>query len=335
MTDPSVADSAHVVVSSPLQLLNAREAIGHLGLGTDTRLTAIVADNSNSLGQLHRVLDHTRLGAQANVLAAPSIAAKWAWLHREARRLVDTLVIGEYRLALLRELAQRLSPRRIAVVDDGNATLLWHAHREGRIKSSLRLSGARQVWRDRLQRLAGIRGVEPRTITYVTIYDIDSQRDRVVRHSYEELRAATSQPDSSAPPALMGSALANSGAMTFDAYLTAIARICNAANPPAVYHPHRRETNEQLRAVESLGLHIVPLRGPAELEFRLATAPRRIDAFPSTIVDTLPIVLGPNVPIRVIVPSGSSINPSARPGIERVLAYTREHAPDWVSFETS
>lgn len=323
-----------VVVKSPLQLLNAGEAIDALGLDVDhTRLVVLQQPEPAARRQLQAVLAHRQW--PATTIVEPRQLTPWwrkyRWLQASSRPRLQfaRVVIGEYRLTLLRHLVHRLRPAEVVLLDDGNGTLLLAEHRRdgtsarrGLPAVEPRLTGVPQ---SRLRRaLHGVVRLDARpldALTYFTIYDLPgSGHDRVVRHTYAHLRARFATPAVSDRAVFVGSSFAETGIMTVDAYLDVVRAATEQAGTSLEYLPHRREEPAKLARIErGLGLRVVTPEAPLELAFLQAgTVPATVYGVLSTALDTLAVLFGERISLRALRPPAQALNPTVAREVGRL-----------------
>jgi hypothetical protein len=306
------------VVTSPLQLLHAAEALERLGLErAAVRLTVLAPREPVAVAQLRAVWQDDPW-PDTQWLDAPGAAGKYAFLRREAASAPEVLVIGEYRLDLLRELANRSRTRRVVLVDDGNATrLVAHrreARRAGHGAPPARLAGTAAV-RERLHRVAGVRGTDPAAVTYCTIYDLAvTAPDTVVRHRYERLRRRHPPPSATGPAVFLGSNLVESGVLPEHAYRDLVAAAVASEPRPELYLPHRRESDAKVATLAAqLGMAVRRPPVPVELDLAAgATRPARVYATVSSTLDTLAVLFDGALPLCALLPDETVVAPPAR-----------------------
>jgi hypothetical protein len=236
-----------IVVGTPRQLLGAAEWVAATGRNRrDVQLTILESTDAMTRTQLRSLVDDDPW-PRIEIRPLGSSGTRWALLRDAEARAgsVDTIVIGEYRLTLLRELVTRARAREVVLTDDGNATLLVARHREllstGRSGlSSLRLNGSRDV-RRHLHRLVGLSGSHPDQLRYSTIYDVTTvSPDTAFRHRFDHLRSRLPTLRSGGRPAILGSNIAESGIISCHHYALLVERLVDRIGP-AEYWPHRRE----------------------------------------------------------------------------------------------
>jgi hypothetical protein len=326
------------VVTSPLQLLHAGEAVETLGIDRDELLLTVVLPGERTGSEQLRAVFADDPWPHTEWLVAPNVVRKLWWLAGAGRRPLETLIVGEYRLDLLRELASRTRPATTVLVDDGNATRFVARRRAalaaGEPPPPLRLAGTGTT-RQRAHRVVGVRGPDPSALVYCTIYDLPvAPPDRVVRHTYARLRRRHPPPAperGTAPALFLGSNLVETGILSETSYRSLVAAAVAQTPRPERYVPHRRERREKVEALaRAYDLTVADTRLPIELE--LATAPQqpaRVYATLSSALETLRVVFDHRLPISALLPATSAVAPDARANYELTVAAWRDDAgPD-------
>lgn len=273
-------------VESPLQLVGAAEwaAAHRMTVPVAGRLTAQMSATADAL--LER-------GARFRDLE-PYLGVPFSQLARHGHWLVGDGFSGQFRLA-----ASALRPHRVTFLDDG-ANALPYADallgrrpyaRPGIVERGLTTRLAPLAHETVLRRAASHRA------DLFTAFDLGSEREaaledrgfRITRHSFEWTRRTAPESELGGR-IVLGSALPVDGRMTLADY---VEWVTDAAAPgPAVYLPHRRETDEQLAAVSAIpGLTVRRLQLPVELVLAGAAAPLDIRTLASSTSTTLPLVL--------------------------------------------
>ncbi|GAA3634445.1 hypothetical protein GCM10022200_17090 [Microbacterium awajiense] len=275
-------------VESPLQLIGAAEWAAAQGRRVPVagRLTPQMSETADEL-----LARGAMFGA-----CEPYLGIPWNLLARHRHWLVGDGFSGQFRFA-----ASVLRPRRITFLDDGANTLPFvdaligdgpYARpgvREGGLTTRAAPFAAHHV-------LARMRA---RAVDVFTAFDLGDRRERMIgelggrvdRHAFPWTRqTAPAFTTETAGRVMLGSARVVDGRMPLTAYLDWVARL--AAQSPVTYLPHRRETDEQLAAVEAIaGVHVDASGLPAELLLAGTTEPLELLTLPSSTTTTLPLVL--------------------------------------------
>ena len=280
------------LVESPAQLLNAVEWA--YAEQADARLIVLGPTEPMTRFQLHRLSELVRGDgfvvewAEVRVSARPlQVLPRLARLVRDA----ETLVIGDTYSGLIQGLLNCAVEPAIVVVDDGTATLRyaeqwadgsvlkrWHLARQPR---SARLLGGRAQW------LLGNRSSAVRLFTAMPL-TTDLPR---TPNAYAWVRDRFAAPELVAGTDLMGSSLVETGVVAEDAYLAGVGRLA-AGREVSRYLPHRHESQAKLASIERLGVRVVRPDLPMEVWARRGPIGQEILSFPSTVLHTLPLVLG-------------------------------------------
>lgn len=288
MSTPALA-----FVESPAQLLNAVEWA--YASGVEARLVVLGPPEPVTRFQLHRLSELVR---------RDGFAVEWVEVRDRVRgprllaalgrrvRAAATVVLGDPYALYAQLLLNGVSDRaRIVVLDDGTSTLhyadqwarggelrRWHVARRS---TSARLVGGRAA------RLLGNRSDR---VALFTAMPLESELPATL-NTYAWVRHRFPAPRVLPGTDLMGSSLVETGVVTEAAYLAGIRRL-TGERAVARYLPHRHESPAKLSMIESLGVRIVRPDLPMEVYARRGPVGRSILSFPSTVVHTLPLVLG-------------------------------------------
>jgi hypothetical protein len=318
-----------IVVGTPRQLLGAAEWVASTGRSRgDVQLTILDSTDVTTSAQLRALVDDDPW-PRFEIRPLGSAGTRWALLRDAQARAgsVDTVLIGEYRLTLLRELITRVRAREVVLTDDGNATLLVARHREllstgQRGLSSMRLNGSRDS-RRHLHRLVGLSGSHPTQLRYSTIYDIETVTpDAVERHRFDHLRSRLPALRGGGHPAILGSNIAESGIISSHHYSLLVERLVDRIGPTE-YWPHRREDPAKVTAIAQRHGLVVHRHGTA-VERGVFDTPRRPDvvgAVVSSAVDSF-LVMFDDLEVVTEPPSREMIKPESYVAMEIVCAGT-------------
>ncbi|GAB3704766.1 hypothetical protein [Mariniluteicoccus flavus] len=282
------------LVDSPAQLLNAVEWA--YATGEHARIVQVGPPDPTNRLQMHRVGElarasgfsvgwcEARLSRVGQVRALGSLAPLVA--------SADRVVLGDP-YAGIAHLLLHLAPRdvEVVVVDDGTATLhyarqwassaplqRWHLDTQPRLA---------RVVSGRARKLLGDRSSRVSLFTAMPV-DVDMPQRR---NAYAWARSLWGPPGLLESTDLLGSSLVETGVVGGSAYLAGVRRLV-ADRGVARYLPHRRESRAKLAAIAALGVEIVRPDLPMELWARRGPIGRTLMSFPSTVLHTLPLVLG-------------------------------------------
>jgi hypothetical protein len=288
-------------VESPLQLIGAAEwaAAHRVRVTVAGRLSPQISQTADAL-----IERGARFGRTEPYLGIP-----WKLLASHKHWIVGDGFSGQFRLALT-----VLRPRRVTFLDDGDNTPAY----------ARSLLGQRPYARPNIDERGLTTFLAPLAgrADLFTAYDLGAEQVSalaqlgfaVERHGFEWIRESAPATKLEADRVLLGSALAVDGRMPLADYLAWVAS--EAAAGDVAYVPHRREPDEQRRAVTAIaGVHLVDLGLPIEL-LLAGAAPREVVTLPSSTATTLPLVLtGTGTRVRVATPRGPgapSRTPSGR-----------------------
>jgi hypothetical protein len=318
-----------IVVGTPRQLLGAAEWVASTGRDRrDIQLTILDSTDATTSAQLRALADDDPW-PRVEIRPLGSSSTRWALLRDAEARAgsIDTVVIGEYRLTLLRELVTRVRAREVVLTDDGNATLLVARHREllstgRRGLPSMRLNGSRDS-RRHLHRLVGLSGSHPQQIRYSTIYDVTAVApDSVQRHRFDHLRSRLPSLRGGGRPAILGSNIAESGIISSHHYELLVERLVDRIGP-GEYWPHRREDPAKVEALAQRHGLVVRRHSTAVERGVFATSrrPDVIGAVVSSAVDSF-LVMFDDLDVVTEPPAREMIQPESQNAMAIVCAGT-------------
>ncbi len=249
-------------VESPLQLVAAAEWAAARDEPVDVviRLTG---------PQMSRTAEELLTRGARFATCAPYFGIPWQLLSRHREWAVGDGFSGQFRLA-----AAVLSPRRLALLDDGAQTVTIadallgrrdYARPGGGESALLGVLGG--LVRDRMLGMAARERLEIATTFALGDERLGLLADRGIRVTRRQLEWVHRTARPIAVPGrrvLLGSALTTDGRMSTERYLRWVAT--EALDGSLVYLPHRRETPAMLRAVSELpGVRVYETGLPVEL----------------------------------------------------------------------
>jgi hypothetical protein len=286
-------------VESPAQLLNVVE--WGAATAADIHIVVLGPGDPGTRFQLHRLSELVRRDGFRVTWAevrggarSAGVLARWT---RQVR-VADTVVLGDPYAAFSHLLISAAPPDlRLVVVDDGTATLRyaeqWADGTELRRWHVARRTSAHRIVGHRAERLLGRRSDR---VELFSAMPLDTELP-VTRNAYAWVWSRFGPPRLLDGTDLMGSSLVETGVVAPEAYLRGIERLI-ADRAVARYLPHRHESREKLVAIERLGVRIVRPDLPMEVFARKGPLGHCILSFPSTVLHTLPLVLG-DVPVTI------------------------------------
>lgn len=219
----------------------------------------------------------------------------------------DTVIIGDPFSGFLQLVASVCRIRELVVVDDGSASIrfveimesgeeLVRWHRLDKRTRFNRMIAARA----RRRMAPGASLIRPhRPMRLFTAMPVDSQVIRIARNTLAWTRQLEPAPRLLEGSDLIGSSLVETGVVSQEHYLHAVAAMV-ARQQVKRYLAHRREGNEKLSAIAALGVEVVRPGLPLELFARQGPIAERLISFPSTVVHTLPLALS-DTRVQVVV----------------------------------
>ncbi|GAB3623201.1 hypothetical protein GCM10027418_12830 [Mariniluteicoccus endophyticus] len=284
---------AVALVDSPAQTLNAVEWA--YATGTPTRIVQLAPTDLRTRLQMHRVAELAR----AHGFTVDWVEARLSPRHQAAAvarlapvvRAADTVVLGDPYAGLAHLLLATTRNPRVVVVDDGTATIRY---------AEQWASGAPLVrWHEaappRLNRMVAgpayrvLGGGSPAVSLFTAMpLTVDMPHET---NAYAWARSLWGEPERLPASDLMGTSLVETGVVDENAYLAGVRRLV-AGRAVGRYLPHRHESGAKLQAIEDMGVRIVRPDLPMELWARRGPIGGHVLSFPSTVLHTLPLVLG-------------------------------------------
>ena len=332
---------AQLVVTSPLQVLNAAEGRHHWGIGPE-RCQLVVGWAGEARAD-HQLRSMVRATDWPDVVDLPPRGRRTQLpaLVRAVRAVaddpepVDLLFLGDPLSPLLRHVGHRRRARQVWYLDDGSsapgavrarrAEAAGTRHREG--------STVHHRWRDAKARASRALGIDSRPLPAVgwfSLYDLDvPASDRLERNTYDWLRQRFPPAAPEGFTLALGCPLVELGAVTEDAYARALARGLADLPRPVWYQPHRREDPERVaRLLERGGYVASALDGPVEYHL-LASGrlPAAVVGIWTTALDTLAVLLPPEVRVAALSPAPSTFGRGWRDYAAGRDDQLRRHAP--------
>lgn len=296
-------DRALALVESPAQLLNVLELGASEAEWAGVRIAVLAPMQGHTRDQLtamaviareagHQVAWYEpRLGGAS---AARSVAGLFGELSGVAR-----LVVGDPFSGMMQVIIALVRPSRVALVDDGTATLefarLWTSGEQLSRWHQVETPHRRRLASLARSRLAGVvrRRLSPEsgcTLSLFTGLPVDLAQLAVRRNDYAWVRATYPTPTIKPGADLIGTSLVETGVVSEDSYLSGVARLAHRHGVDR-YLAHRKETDAKLRLITSMGIEVVRPTLPLEIMARQGPVGQTMISFPSTVVHTLPVVL--------------------------------------------
>jgi hypothetical protein len=219
----------------------------------------------------------------------------------------QTVVIGDPFSGFMQLVIDIARVRELVVVDDGSASIrfveimesgdeLIRWHRQDRSSMFSRMISARA----RRRMAVGADSTRPRRpVQLFTSMPVHSRTIRIGDNRLAWTRQLYQPPQLLAGADLVGSSLVETGVVSQDRYLSAVAALVTGQRVNR-YLAHRRESNEKLQLISELGIDVVRPGLPLELFARQGPIAERVISFPSTVVHTLPLALL-DTPVEVVV----------------------------------
>ena len=303
--------SALALVESPAQLLNVVE----LGAGVPDLAGVPIAVLPPATGRTRDQLRAmtTLAREQGHEVTWHEARAAGPALLREVGGLANLLlgrrrlVVGDPYSGIIQVLVSLGRPEEVTIVDDGTATLefarqwtdgdelsRWHHPEQPagpwveRVRSQLAAHLRR--------RLSAEFGCRLRVFTSLPV---NLGGVEVLPNDYGWLRSRFGPPQLRPGADLVGTSLVETGVVSTLSYLQGVSRLTRRFGVQR-YLAHRKEAPDKLALVAGLGLEVVRAALPLEIVARQGPVGATLVSFPSTVVHTLPIVLG-DTPVELVV----------------------------------
>ena len=226
---------------------------------------------------------------------------------RPAVSSAGTVIIGDPFSGFLQLVVSIFRIRNLVVVDDGSASIrfveimdsgdeLARWHPSGKRTAVNRMIATRA--RRRMAAGASLIGPQ-RPMRLFTAMPVGSHSIGIVRNTLAWTRQLNPAPALLGGSDLIGSSLVETGVVSQQHYLHAVATMITQQQVNR-YLAHRRESNEKLLAIAALGVEVIRPGLPLELYARQGPIAERLISFPSTVVHTLPLVLS-DTRVQVLV----------------------------------
>lgn len=308
-----------VIVSSPLQYMNAVEQRASMGGGPADLV--LIGDRHGASGVIEALMrrhapwreTHFHPRRPRPPRFAPRLvkdaldALHRASLEKLARtfsgRTYDSVVIGDYRNVSQRLIAARAPHRRFVLLDDGSVTPQAAAFRaDPATAPEPRQFDLRWFRGAAAKALLGDAPLaEPDEAIFFTIYRAllagrIRPGDRTVTNAYAVWRSGASEKPRGAETWLLGSDHAEAGICPAGAYrrlvLNGVAALRSEKAGPILYRPHRGESREKVEALaREAGLMLGTSDAPVEIDYLDADArPARVAVVASSAADTLSVI---------------------------------------------
>lgn len=308
-----------VIVSSPLQYMNAVEQRASMGGGLADLV--LIGDRHGAgdviaaLARRHAPWRGTHFharrprppGGAPRLVKDALDALHRASLERLARtfsgRTYDSVVIGDYRNVSQRLIAARVPHRRFVLLDDGSVTPQAAAFRADPATAPEPRQFDLKWFRGGAAKalLGDAPLAEPDVAIFFTIYRAllagrMRPGDRTVANTYAVWGGGAVETPRGSETWLLGSDHAEAGICSTEAYrrlvLNGVAALRSQAAGPILYRPHRGESREKVEALaREAGLALGTSAAPVELDYLDAPErPARIAVVASSAADTLAVI---------------------------------------------
>lgn len=271
------------IIRSPLQILNAYEAIVHFELKHNVFLIVQNHLEKNNI-QMKEMLTMCEYEELIEMPPSKSNYFRYVALTRKLKKHRYNFIffgnLGSFQKLLLANIEYEKS----YLLEDGTSTLVFHKE----------LSEEKQhiSWRDIRFLLAGLHIKRKKPVAYFTIFDLERKgKEEIVQHSFEYLKRALCQNFLSVDEVyILGQNIVAVGLVSDNAYLHYIEKIKNDfLGKKIVYIPHRAETiSQELESFVNENFIIFENTMPIELYFmNHKIKPKKVVSFYSTALFTL------------------------------------------------
>jgi len=294
------------LVESPAQLLNVVEWADQTEEPADPLTVVVLAPTNEAsrrqlraMSALARAAGHVvrwhepRLGGAQTARTVRSLAAELTGVER--------LVVGDPFSGVLQVVMSVSRAAEVVLVDDGTATFefarqwvagehlsRWHTVATPGHRRQIAHFARHQVAGSLRRRIGPGSGCR---LSLFTCLDVELPHVPVRRNTFGWVRAHYPTPLTKPGADLVGTSLVETGVVDRGHYLDGVAGLVDRHGVDR-YFAHRKEDDAKLAAVARLGVEVVRPELPLEIAARTGVLGRRLISFPSTVVHTLPLVLG-------------------------------------------
>lgn len=293
------------LVESPAQLLNVIELAHTDSELRGLRIAVLAPTAGHTRRQLRAMMGLARQAGHPVVwheprLGGPSVARMVRALTGELAG-VDRLVVGDPFSGVIQVIISVTRATQVTIVDDGTATIefarQWaageHLSRWHRVATPQQRRHITALARDQIagtvrRRLSKTAGCELRIFTCMPV---DVPQVKVLGNDYPWTREHFGVPEVLPGCDLVGSSLVENDVVRAEPYLAAVESLITGSGVSR-YFAHRLEAGWKLDLIARMGVEVLRPDLPLELVARRGPIGRLIVSFPSTVVHTLPTVLG-------------------------------------------
>lgn len=262
--------SSLFLVESPLQLLNAVEAMHQMASDENSILIIFRGVSQKNLDQMMTILDDSwrEVHVLKNTYNRWRLAQPMRELDNILRKLekIDFVFIGEYRSILMRHVANKSNALNKLLLDDGNYSL----YIQRRILDHKGERSSYHFIRKLYDRLLGINDKDIFDIRFFSVYDLNvnaSNNERFVKNLYLKAKSKLKAKKKTKEVWFIGNNTPEIGVISESYYFESIKKIKSFYSEyKIIYIPHRRESQDKIEMIKSLfGLEIKWLDRPVEL----------------------------------------------------------------------
>ena len=311
------------LIKSPLQYLNALEALSAFELNPEQAMLLLMADRK-SMPQLQALIrPEQRWGCVVHLADAPLRWSDESLRHvetgrssyfgnplfaiRKLRNLSRVLtglkyvVIGDMGNPLMRHFANSARNAVVIVLDDGTATLKYSRERANKATPGALTPTRKKLQLTLKRRLLGLRDDRLPEIVFFSVYEIETRKpDRFVKNLFERLRNTTPTLGATESIYFLGGPLVESGELTEAEYQAQLLTAKTALGDAVTYVAHRREARDKVqRLCANLGWQSCLFDYP--IEYQLAVVgprPQILASFISSALLNCRLIFGDTLDIR-------------------------------------
>lgn len=271
------------IIRSPLQVLNAYEAIAHFDLKNNVFLIVQNHLDKNNV-QMRDMLAMCEYEELIEMPPSKSNYFRYVALTRKLKKHAYNFIffgnLGSFQKLLLANLEYGKS----YLLEDGTSTLVFHKE----------LCEEKQPisWRDMRFLFSGLHIKRKKPVAYFTIFDLERKgEEEILQHGFNCLKKAKCDVFASVEEVyFLGQCFVSADVVSYEAYLYYLQRVKNDfLNEKIVYIPHRAETiTTELRTLEDEHFRILENNMPIEMYFiSNKIKPKYVVSFYSTALFTL------------------------------------------------
>jgi hypothetical protein len=274
------------IVSSPLQIMNAIEAVEYFGTRNNILLVSYIG-NKKPLSQIKKMLNFSDWHTVKYILLPLKVVDKlifskkiYSALQFIEKSKIDKLFVGEYRSDHVNHIVNSLRNQEVYLLDDGLAQLNYHKELT---QQPYKVKIRRLIYKLLFYKLKTIK------YTFFTMFDI--KNEKIIKNNYNFFKKYIGNKEIEDAIYFIGQPIIELNVMSKDNYKKELLKIINFyKGKKFVYILHRREEVENIKNLSlELNFEYKAFDNLIELEMiNNPITPSNFATFFSTAIVTLP-----------------------------------------------